>query len=44
MESSTTVASITILLYSVVEGDINVGMGKIGEASEVVCRLGPSFA
>ena len=44
MESSTTVASITVLLYPVLKGNIGRGMRWIGEASEVICGPGPSFA
>jgi hypothetical protein len=44
MESSTTVASITVLLHPVLKRHIGRGMRWIGEASEVICGLGPSFA
>lgn len=44
MQSGTTIASITILLYPVLKGDIDRGMRWIREASEVICGLGPSFA
>ena len=39
MKSSTAVASITVLLYPVLKGDIDRGMRWIGEASKVICRL-----
>lgn len=44
MQSGTTVASIAVLLYPVLKGNIERGMRWIGEASKVVCGLGPSLA
>ena len=44
MQSSAAIASITVLLYPVLKGNVGRGKGWIGEASQVICGLGPRFA
>ena len=44
MESSTAVASIAVLLYPMLKRDVHCRVGWIGKVSEVIRRLGPSFA